>query len=40
MMNWDEIRQLNNNGFIIGSHTNTHPILGQLENKNEIEEEL
>lgn len=40
MMSWNEIRQLNNDGFIIGSHTNTHPTLGQLENSNEIEEEL
>jgi peptidoglycan/xylan/chitin deacetylase (PgdA/CDA1 family) len=40
MMNWNEIRQLQSAGFVIGSHSHTHPMLGRLENENEIEEEL
>jgi peptidoglycan/xylan/chitin deacetylase (PgdA/CDA1 family) len=40
MMNWNEVRQLHNNGFTIGSHTHTHPMLGRLEDLHEIEKEL
>lgn len=40
MMNWDDIRQLHSSGFVIGSHSHTHPMLGRLEDENEIEEEL
>jgi peptidoglycan/xylan/chitin deacetylase (PgdA/CDA1 family) len=40
MMNWQEVRQLANAGFIIGSHSHTHPMLASLQNENEIEEEL
>lgn len=40
MMNWSEIRQLQSENFIIGSHSHTHPMLGRLENEAEIEEEL
>ena len=39
-LNWDEIRQLKNEGMGIGSHTKTHPHLQELttdEIKNEIE---
>lgn len=40
MMNWEEVRQLANAGFIIGSHSHTHPMLASLQNENEIAEEL
>jgi peptidoglycan/xylan/chitin deacetylase (PgdA/CDA1 family) len=40
MMNWDEVRQLANNGFVIGSHSHTHPMLASLQNENEISNEL
>ncbi len=40
MLSWDEVRQLHSSSFVIGSHTDTHPMLGQLEDKNEIEKEL
>ena len=31
ILNWDEVRELARQGFEIGSHTQTHPILAQLE---------
>lgn len=40
MMNWDEVRELHNSGFTIGSHTHTHPMLASLESENEITQEL
>jgi len=40
MMSWNDIRELQHNGFIIGSHSHTHPMLAVLENENDIEEEL
>ena len=40
MMNWDDIRQLHNAGFIIGSHSHTHPMLASLSSEGEIKEEL
>lgn len=40
MMNWDDIRQLNSEGFIIGSHSHSHPLLASLQNESEISEEL
>ena len=40
MMNWGEVKQLANEGFIIGSHSHTHPMLASLHNENEIKEEL
>lgn len=40
MMNWDDIRQLNNEGFIIGSHSHSHPLLGSLQYESEISYEL
>ncbi len=40
MMNWGEVKQLAASGFIIGSHTDTHPMLAQLEDNQEIETEL
>jgi peptidoglycan/xylan/chitin deacetylase (PgdA/CDA1 family) len=40
MMNWNDIRELKQHGFIIGSHSHTHPMLGRLEEETEINEEL
>jgi len=40
MMNWQEVRQLANEGFIIGSHSHTHPMLASLQSEYEIAEEL
>ncbi|MEK7226284.1 MAG: polysaccharide deacetylase family protein [Bacteroidota bacterium] len=40
MMSWDEIRQLKQHGFIIGSHSHTHPMLASLQNESEISDEL
>lgn len=40
MMNWDEVRQLAAAGFIIGSHSHTHPMLASLQQEDEIREEL
>jgi peptidoglycan/xylan/chitin deacetylase (PgdA/CDA1 family) len=40
MMNWNDIRQLDSDGFIIGSHSHTHPMLASLQNESEITEEL
>jgi peptidoglycan/xylan/chitin deacetylase (PgdA/CDA1 family) len=40
MMSWNEIRQLDSSGFIIGSHSHTHPLLASLQNESEIADEL
>jgi peptidoglycan/xylan/chitin deacetylase (PgdA/CDA1 family) len=40
MMNWEDIRQLQQSGFHIGSHSHTHPMLAALEDEAEIKEEL
>ena len=40
MMNWDDIRRLDSKGYIIGSHSHTHPMLASLQNESEISEEL
>jgi peptidoglycan/xylan/chitin deacetylase (PgdA/CDA1 family) len=40
MMNWNDIRQLDADGFIIGSHSHTHPMLASLQNESEIADEL
>jgi peptidoglycan/xylan/chitin deacetylase (PgdA/CDA1 family) len=40
MMNWDDITTMKNEGFIIGSHSHTHPMLASLPDENEIREEL
>lgn len=40
MMCWNDIRQLDSNGFIIGSHSHTHPMLASLQNESEISDEL
>lgn len=40
MMNWEDIRQLSKEGFIIGSHSHTHPLLASLEDESAITSEL
>jgi peptidoglycan/xylan/chitin deacetylase (PgdA/CDA1 family) len=40
MMNWEDIRQLKNAGFTIGSHSHTHPMLASLNDEKEIADEL
>jgi peptidoglycan/xylan/chitin deacetylase (PgdA/CDA1 family) len=40
MMNWDDIRQMDRDGFIIGSHSHTHPMLASLSGEEEIKDEL
>ncbi|HMK25843.1 MAG TPA: polysaccharide deacetylase family protein [Chitinophagaceae bacterium] len=40
MMSWNDIRQLGQDGFIIGSHSHTHPLLASLEREEEISAEL
>lgn len=40
MMDWQDIKQLDTNGFVIGSHSHTHPILASLTDRKEIKEEL
>jgi peptidoglycan/xylan/chitin deacetylase (PgdA/CDA1 family) len=40
MLSWDEVRQLHTEGFNIGSHTHTHPMLARLHDEQEIKAEL
>jgi len=40
MMNWDDIRELKNEGHYIGSHTVTHAMLGNMSDENKIKNEL
>jgi peptidoglycan/xylan/chitin deacetylase (PgdA/CDA1 family) len=40
MMGWKDIHQLQQDGFCIGSHSHTHPMLAALEDEKEIKEEL
>ena len=40
MMSWNDVVQLNNAGFHIGSHSHTHPMLAALGNESEILSEL
>lgn len=40
MMNWNDVRELHNAGFIIGSHTHTHPVLPLLQDPVELAQEL
>lgn len=39
MLNWDEIKDMNQAGITFGAHTKTHPILSSLDN-DKIEEEI
>jgi peptidoglycan/xylan/chitin deacetylase (PgdA/CDA1 family) len=40
MMSWQEIRQLQQQGFHIGSHSHTHPMLASIETEADIRFEL
>jgi peptidoglycan/xylan/chitin deacetylase (PgdA/CDA1 family) len=40
MMNWNELRQMQTAGFIIGSHSVTHPLLASIRNEDELFFEL
>jgi peptidoglycan/xylan/chitin deacetylase (PgdA/CDA1 family) len=40
MMNWQDLRQLRDQGHYIGSHTVTHSMLGTMSNEEEIKMEL
>lgn len=40
MMNWDEIKQLSEDGYYIGSHTVSHKPLGTISDQGEIKKEL
>lgn len=40
MMSWTEVKQLATDGFIIGSHSHTHPMLASLSSEDEIRNEL
>lgn len=40
MMTWEEVKQLQQAGFYIGSHSHTHPMLASLTKESEIKEEL
>lgn len=40
MMTWDEVRAMQAAGFVIGSHTKTHPVLTEVANQAIVEEEM
>jgi peptidoglycan/xylan/chitin deacetylase (PgdA/CDA1 family) len=40
MMNWDDVRQLSTAGYIIGSHTHSHPLLTKLETDDKVRHEF
>lgn len=40
LLNWDEIREMGEDGVTFGSHTRTHAILTNLDNIEEIQNEL
>jgi peptidoglycan/xylan/chitin deacetylase (PgdA/CDA1 family) len=40
MMDWDDVRKLNDKGHYVGSHTVTHCMLGTMDNEDEIRNEL
>lgn len=40
MMDWNEVRELQNAGFYISSHSHTHPMLANLVDETEIKDEL
>lgn len=40
MMNWNDLAALKSAGHYIGSHTVTHPLLGTIENEEDIVKEL
>ncbi|MBL7739729.1 MAG: polysaccharide deacetylase family protein [Chitinophagaceae bacterium] len=40
MMNWNDLRQMQSGGFVIGSHSVSHPLLASIESEQEIMSEL
>lgn len=40
MMTWDDLRELKKEGFIIGSHSKTHPLLDSIEDRRNLIIEL
>jgi len=40
MMSWNDIRQLQSAGFVMGSHSDTHPMMASLANEEDIINEL
>ncbi len=40
MMNWDDLKEIQNAGHYIGSHTLSHQMLGTMSNSTEIKNEL
>jgi peptidoglycan/xylan/chitin deacetylase (PgdA/CDA1 family) len=40
MMSWDDVKQLKDYGFTIGSHTVTHAMLGTIVDENIVKKEL
>ncbi|MBS1655839.1 MAG: polysaccharide deacetylase family protein [Bacteroidetes bacterium] len=40
MMNWDDLRQLHDAGFYIGSHSVHHPLLASIKDEGELDFEL
>ncbi|HTA82885.1 MAG TPA: polysaccharide deacetylase family protein [Bacteroidia bacterium] len=40
MMTWDEVKQLFTAGYVIGSHTMSHPVLSLLEDDDKVREEF
>jgi len=40
MMNWNDLRQMQNAGYRVGSHTVSHPVLASIENEHELFSEL
>lgn len=40
MMNWDELRQIQNAGYVIGSHSVSHPLLASIRDEEELFFEL
>jgi hypothetical protein len=39
-LRWDDVRTMARNGIEFGAHTDTHPILSQLENPAEVRHEM
>lgn len=40
MMNWGDLQELKNSGHYIGSHTVTHPVLGNMTQEEDIRREI
>lgn len=40
ILNWEEVKEMSDNGIEFGSHTMTHPVLSKVEDKHEFEYEI